>query len=135
VEITLARFRALNREDKMQALLRYAKQLESVPERLRASQVSPINVPECQTRVDLYPEMRDGNVYFYADVDVRQSPTVAAFLSILFSVTNGKAPQATLDIPESFVREVMDGIGLAAREVGLSAIVTRVQRYAAGKRD
>ena len=58
-------------------------------------------------------------------------PTVAAFLSILFSVTNGHPPGTTLEIPATFVRDVMEGIGLAAREIGLSGILTRVQCAAA----
>jgi cysteine desulfuration protein SufE len=87
-------------------------------------------VPECQTRVDLFPEMRDGNLYFYADLDPRQSPTIAAFLSILFSAINGHPPQTTLAIPADFVRQMMEGIGLAGREVGLNAMLARVKRHA-----
>ena len=95
----LSTFRALGREEKMQALLHYAKKLEPVPERFLALDRATFNVPECQTRVDLFPEIRDGKLYFYADVDVRQSPTIAAFLSILFSAINGHPPEATLGIP------------------------------------
>jgi cysteine desulfuration protein SufE len=56
----LSRFRALDREEKMQALLHYAKKLEPVPERFLALDRGQFNVPECQTHVDLFPEMRDG---------------------------------------------------------------------------
>src|SRR5436190_8077459 len=107
----LSRFRALGREEKMQALLHYAKQLEPVPERFLALDRAEFTVPECQTRVDIFPEMRDGTLHFYADVNIRQSPTVAAFLSILFSAINGQPPSTTLAIPSDFVREVMEGIG------------------------
>ena len=54
----LSTFRALGREEKMQALLHYAKKLEPVPERFLALDRAQFNVPECQTRVDLFPEMR-----------------------------------------------------------------------------
>ena len=126
----LSTFRALGREEKMQALLHYAKKLEPVPERFLALDRATFNVPECQTHVDLFPEMRDGKLYFYADVNVRQSPTVAAFLSILFSAINGHPPEATLGIPSDYVRHIMDGIGLAGRESGLNAMVTRLKRHA-----
>lgn len=130
VERVLSRFRALGREEKMQALLHYAKTLEPLPERFRELDRAEFNVPECQTRVDLFPEMRDGQLHFWADLNVRQSPTIAAFLSILFSAVNGHPPSTTLAIPGDFVRQMMDGIGLAGREVGLDAMLARVRRHA-----
>jgi len=126
----LSTFRALGREEKMQALLHYAKKLEPVPERFLALDRAEFNVPECQTRVDLFPEMRDGKLYFYADLNPRQSPTIAAFLAILFSAINGHPPETTLAIPSDFVRLMMEGIGLAGREAGLSAMLTRIKRHA-----
>jgi len=87
-------------------------------------------VPECQTRVDIFPEYHDGVMHFYADVNVRQSPTIAAFLAIIFSAVNGQPPTATLSIPADFVRTMMENIGLGSREVGLSAILARLQQFA-----
>src|SRR5438046_7438701 len=84
----LSRFRALGREEKMQALLHYAKQLEPLPERFRGLDRAGFTVPECQTRVDLFPEKHDNTLHFYADLNARQSPTIAAFLAILFSAIN-----------------------------------------------
>ena len=126
----LRTFRALGREEKMQTLLHYAKRLEPLPERFRALDRAEFTVPECQTRVDLFPEVRDGTLSFYVDLDARQSPTIAAFLAILFSAVNGHPPETTLAIPDDFVRQMMDGIGLAGREAGLNAMLARVKRYA-----
>ena len=126
----LRTFRALGREEKMQTLLHYAKRLEPLPERFKALDRAEFTVPECQTRVDLFPELRDGNLYFYVDLNVRQSPTIAAFLAILFSAVNGHPPATTLAIPTDFVRQMMEGIGLAGREAGLDAMVARVKRHA-----
>ncbi len=114
----------------MQALLSYAKKLEPLPERFRDLDRTMFTVPECQTRVDVFPEMRDGKLSFYADLDPRKSPTIAAFLAILFGAVNEQPPATTLAIPDDFVRQVMDGIGLAARESGLMAMVQRLKRYA-----
>ena len=130
IERVLTRFRALGREEKMQALVGYAKRLEPLPERFRDLDRAAFTVPECQTRVDLFPELVDGRLHFYADLDARQSPTIAAFLSILFSAINGHPPETTLAIPEDFVRTIMDSLGLGTREVGLNAMLTRVKRYA-----
>lgn len=114
----------------MQALLHYAKSLEPLPERFRELDRAEFTVPECQTRVDLFPELREGNLYFYVDLNARQSPTIAAFLAILFSAVNGHPPATTLAIPADFVRRMMEGIGLAGREVGLDAMLARVKRHA-----
>ena len=114
----------------MQALVQYSKKLEPLPERFAALDRTPFTVPECQTRVDVFPEVRDGKLYFYADLNPRQSPTIAAFLAILFAALNGHSPETTLAIPPDFVRNVMESIGLGAREVGLNAMVERLKRYA-----
>lgn len=130
IDNVLARFRSLPREEKMQLLVSYAKRLEPVPDHLAALDRTHFTVPECQTRVDLFPEYRDGRIHFYADVDRRQSPTVAAFLAILFSAVNDEPPATTLAIPSDFVRVVMENVGLGAREFGLNGIVNRVKRHA-----
>jgi cysteine desulfuration protein SufE len=131
IERVLRYFRALSREDKMQALVQYSRKLEPLPERYKDIDRTGFTVPECQTRVDIFPELRDGKLHFYADLDVRQSPTVAAFLAIVLSAVNDRPPETTLAIPSDFVRTLMDGIGLAAREAGLNAMVMRLKRHAA----
>jgi cysteine desulfuration protein SufE len=130
IQRVLDYFRKLSREDKMQALVQYSKKLEPLPERFAALDRAPFTVPECQTRVDVFPEMRDGKLYFYADLNPRQSPTIAAFLAMLFAAVNGQPPATTLAIPPDFVRNVMESIGLGAREVGLNAMVERLKRHA-----
>ena len=126
----LDRFGAMSREEKMQALVSYAKRLEPLPERFRDLDRAAFTVPECQTRVDLFPEVRDGRMHFWADVDTRQSPTIAAFLSILFSAVNDQPPEVLLAIPDDFVPRMMAGIGLHTREVGLNAMLQRLKRHA-----
>jgi len=74
--------------------------------------------------------MRDGKMYFHADLNVRESPTIAAVLAIIFAAVNGQPPSTTLAIPGDFVSTLMESIGLAAREPGLNAMITRLKRYA-----
>lgn len=114
----------------MQALVHYSKRLEPLPDRFREIDRGNFTVPECQTRVDVFPEYRDGNMHFYADLNVRQSPTIAAFLAILFSAINDHPPATTLAIPSDFVHQIMEGIGLSGREIGLNAMVARIKRHA-----
>ena len=131
IDKILARFRALSREEKMAALVQYSKKLEPLPERFREVDRAEFTVPECNTRVDIFPEVHDGRIHFYADINARQSPTVAAVLAIIFSAVNEQPPEATLAIPNDFVRQVMESIGLGTREAGLTAMLMRLKRYAA----
>ena len=114
----------------MQALVQYSKKLEPLPERFKDLDRANFTVPECQTRVDIIPEMVGGKLHFYADLNVRQSPTIAAVLAIIFAAVNDHPPSTTLAIPQDFVRTLMESIGLGAREVGLNAMVGRLKRYA-----
>ena len=114
----------------MQALVHYSKKLEPLPDKYRDVDRGAFAVPECQTRVDLFPDVHDGRLHFYADLNVKQSPTIAAFLAILFSAINEQPPETTLAIPSDFVHQIMQGIGLSGREVGLNAMVRRIKRYA-----
>jgi len=130
IERSLGLFRSMGREEKMQALVQFSKKLEPLPERFRDLDRGTFTVPECMTRVDIIPEVRDGRMYFYADLNVRQSPTIAAVLAIIFGAVNGQSPATTLAIPPDFVRTLMESIGLGAREAGLNAMITRLKRHA-----
>ncbi|HMG12179.1 MAG TPA: SufE family protein [Gemmatimonadaceae bacterium] len=130
IDRVLKQFRSMGREEKMQALVQYSKKLEPLPDRFKDLDRGSFTVPECQTRVDIIPEMRDGRMYFYADLNLRQSPTIAAVLAIIFGAVNGQPPSTTLGIPGDFVNILMESIGLAAREQGLNAMITRLKRYA-----
>ena len=131
IERVLRQFRLMGREEKMQALVAYSKKLEPFPDRLKDIDRGEFTVPECQTRVDIIPEVHDGKMYFYADLNARQSPTIAAILAIVFSAVNNQPPATTLAIPHDFIRTLMESIGLGAREPGLNAMITRLKRYAA----
>jgi cysteine desulfuration protein SufE len=130
IDRVLRLFRSMGREEKMQALVQYSKKLEPLPDRFKDVDHGSFNIPECQTRVDIIPEVRDGRMYFYADLNVRESPTIAAVLAIIFGAVNGQPPSTTLGIPGDFVSTLMESIGLAAREPGLNAMITRLKRYA-----
>jgi len=98
IERVLRQFRALSREDKMQALVQWSRKLEPVPQRFLDLDRAAFTIPECATRVDLFPEVTDGKLHFYADLNCRESPTIAAVLAILFSAVNDQ-PRALNDMP------------------------------------
>src|ERR1700693_2148252 len=129
IDRVLKLFRSMGREEKMQALVQYSKKLEPLPERFKDLDRGAFTIPECMTRVDIIPEVQDGKLHFYADLNVRQSPTIAAVLAIIFAAVNGQPPSTTLAIPPVFVRILMESIGLGAREPGPNAMITRLKRY------
>lgn len=131
IDRVLRLFKSMAREEKMQALVQYSKKLEPLPERFKDLDRGQFTIPECQTRVDIIPEVVDGKMYFHADLNARQSPTIAAILAIVFAAVNGQPPSTTLAIPGDFVRTLMESIGLGAREPGLNAMINRLKRYAA----
>jgi cysteine desulfuration protein SufE len=129
IQKILKRFSTLTPEMARQALVQYSNRLPDVPERFRSLDREQYAVHECMTPVAIYPEMVDGNMYYYADVP-KGAPTIRALLSMLFEALNGQPPAATLAIPPDFVRQVMEKIGLGTREIGLSAMVDRLKRAA-----
>src|ERR1700692_846485 len=102
IDRVLRLFRSMGREEKMQALVQSPKNREPFQDRFKDIDPGAFNVPECQTRVDIIPEVRDGRMYFYADLNIRESPTIAAVLAIIFGAVNGKPPPTTLGIPADF---------------------------------
>lgn len=129
---TLRQFRMLGRDEKMSALLAWSKKLEPLPERLAVLDRTAFTVPECQTRVDLFPGRNtDGTLHFFADVNARQSPTIAAVLAITFAAVNDQPPSVTLGLPSDIVHLLMQDIGLGARATGLNAMIDRIKRHAA----
>lgn len=129
IQKLLNRFASLTPDMTRQALVQYSRRLAPLPERYRELDPEQYRVHECQTPVALYPEVVDGKMYYHADVP-QSSPTIRALLAMLFEALNGQPPQATLAIPQDFVRQVMGKIGLQAREVGLNAMVERLKRAA-----
>src|SRR5690606_30141930 len=109
-----------------QALVQYANRLPPLPERFSGLDAEQYRVHECQTPVAIYPELKDGKLYFHADVP-QGAPTIRALLAMIFEAVNGQPPESVLAIPSDFVRQVMDKLGLGTREVGLNAMVQRLK--------
>lgn len=130
IQKILTRFASLSPDLVRQALVQYANRLPPLPERFQGLDEERYRVHECQTPVAIYPEMREGLLYFHAEVP-QGAPTIRALLAMIFEAVNGQPPEAVLAIPSDFVRLVMDKLGLGTREVGLNAMVQRLKLAAA----
>jgi cysteine desulfuration protein SufE len=126
IQKILTRFATLSPDLVRQALVQYANRLPPLPERFEALDAEAYRVHECQTPVAIFPEMRDGKLYFHALVP-QGAPTIRALLAMIFEAVNGEPPETVLAIPSDFVRQVMDKLGLGTREIGLNAMVQRLK--------
>lgn len=129
IEKILRRFATLTPDLTRQALVQYANRLPALPERFQGLEREDYLVHECMTPVAIYPEVVDGRMYYHADVP-QSAPTIRALLAMIFEAVNGEPPETVLAIPNDFVRQVMDKLGLGTREVGLNAMVERLRRAA-----
>lgn len=128
LENLIPRFRAADRQTRLETLLEYSKKLAPLPQRYQAEKDLGHNmVEECQTPVYLWVELNDGRVHIYADVP-RESPTVRGFISLLARALEGETPDAVARLP----LDLLDQLGLSetlgmTRTQGLTAIIHRIK--------
>ena len=126
----LDRFEKLGRDQTMALLVEFADQFPELPPRFAGlARDDRYKIHECMTPVSLFSELRDGRIYFFAEVP-REAPTVRALLTIFTQALNGEPPETVLAIPSDYVSRLMKKVGLMTRERGLNAMVLRMKRHA-----
>jgi cysteine desulfuration protein SufE len=132
LETLIPRFRAADRQTRLETLLDYSQKLAPLPERYELEKQQGLNrVHECQTPVYLWVEVVGGKVHIYADVP-RESPTVRGFISLLARSLDNASPQSVAALPD----DLLDQLGLSetlgmTRTQGLTAILNRIKRSVA----
>jgi len=132
LETLIPRFKAADRQTRLETLLDYSKRLPPLPERYEAEKQQGHNrVHECQTPVYLWVEVDQGRVHIHADVP-RESPTVRGFISLLARSLDNQTPEAVAQLPD----DLLDQLGLSetlgmTRTQGLTAILNRIKRSVA----
>lgn len=125
----IARYKGLDRNTRLEALLDWSKKLPELPAELVPLKDQGVGrVHECQTPVFLYVEVTEGMVRIHADVP-RESPTVRGFLSLLIKQLDGATPTEVEATPQ----DLLDQLGLTqdlgmTRTQGLTAILGRIKR-------
>jgi cysteine desulfuration protein SufE len=128
LENLIPRFKAADRETRLETLLDYSKKLPPLPQRYEAEKALGHNrVDECQTSVYLWVEIDDGRVHIHADVP-REAPTVRGFVSLLARTLEGQTPHEVAQLP----MDLLDQLGLSetlgmTRTQGLTAILHRIK--------
>jgi cysteine desulfuration protein SufE len=128
LDTIIPRFKAADRQTRLETLLDYSKKLPPLPERYEAEKAQGRNmVEECQTPVYLWVEVDGGRVHIHADVP-REAPTVRGFVSLLARTLEGETPDVVARLP----LDLLDQLGLSealgmTRTQGLTAILHRVK--------
>jgi cysteine desulfuration protein SufE len=132
LDTIIARFKAADRNTRLETLLDYARKLPPLPPELEALKEQGVNrVPECQTPVYLWVGIEDARVRLHADVP-RESPTVRGFISLLVKALDGGPAAAVAAVPDDLLDQLAlsETLGMT-RTQGLGAILTRVKRSVA----
>ena len=128
----IPRFKAADRQTRLETLLDYSKKLAPIPERYEIQKQQGHNrVHECQTPVYLWVEVDQGRVHIHADVP-REAPTVRGFISLLARTLDNQTPAEVAQLPD----DLLDQLGLSetlgmTRTQGLTAILSRIKRSVA----
>ena len=127
-EKLISRYKGLDRNTRLEALLDWSKKLPELPAALLPLKEQGVGlVHECQTPVFLYVEVPDGKVAIHADVP-RESPTVRGFLALLIKQLNGATPTEVATTPNDLLEQLglSQDLGMT-RTQGLTAILGRIK--------
>ena len=129
LEHKAARFKALPREMRLQALLGHAKRFPELPPELVAARDRGMGrVEECQTPLFLWIGMEDGRVRIHADAP-REAPTVRGFVGFLVEALDGSEPTAIAEVPEDIMFKTgLDDVLGPLRSRGLGTVIRRIRR-------
>lgn len=121
-------FQEADYQETLAMLLDYSESLPELPEQYIEQRDAGFNrVPECETPVFVWVDVKDGRVQITADVP-QESPTVRGFVSLLVDSFNG----ATVEEVESAPLNLVHNLGLdkklgTRRMFGLSAVYNRIK--------
>ena len=112
-------------EDRYKELIQLGKQLPAYPEDKRDEK---FKVKGCQSQVWLYPEFKEGRVYYHGDSDAL---LVKGIVGLLTSVYSDATPDEILSTKPEFLKEVGITEHLSMnRSNGLAAMMKQIQMYA-----
>jgi cysteine desulfuration protein SufE len=112
-------------EDRYKELIKLGRTLVAYPEDKREEKYK---VKGCQSQVWLYPELKDGRVYFYGDSD---AVLVKGIVGLLLNVYSDATPDEILATKPEFLKEVGITEHLSMnRSSGLAAMMKQIQMYA-----
>lgn len=112
-------------EDRYKELIHLGRELSTYPEDKREDKYK---VKGCQSQVWLYPEFKEGKVFFYGDSDAL---LVKGIVGLLINVYSDATPEEILSTAPDFLKEVGITEHLSMnRSNGLASMMKQMQMYA-----
>ncbi len=127
LDTIVAELSELDRQERIDMLLDFAKSLPPLPDRLIAHKDASHRVEECQSPVYLFVEFDGDRVSLYADAPI-EAPTVRGFVSLLLEGLNGSRVDEVLQVPGNLVEQCGLGEILGMLRVrGLTGVLRRLK--------
>ncbi len=117
-----------DRQERIELLIDFAKNLPPLPARLEALKDAEHRVEECQSPVFLFVESDGEKVEIHADAPI-EAPTVRGFVAILVEGLNGATEEEVLSIRGDLIERIgLPEILGMLRVRGLSGILGRLKK-------
>ncbi len=114
-----------NWEERYKYIIDLGKELEPYPEEFRTGKYK---ISGCQSQVWLYPEFKDGKLYFKGDSDAM---IVKGLVALLLRVYSGQTPEDILSNPPEFLKKIGIEKHLSpTRNNGLNSMLKQIRLYA-----
>ena len=127
----VSELREADRQERIEMLIDFAKQLPPFPDRLAHFKDESHRVPECQSPVFLIAEMEGERVRLYADAPI-EAPTVRGFVALLIRGLDGESVQTILSVDSNLIEmSGMTEILGMLRVNGLHGVLNRLKRTVA----
>ncbi len=116
-----------DRQERIELLIDFAKNLAPLPDRLAAHKDETHRVEECQSPVYLFVELEGDRVAIHADAPI-EAPTVRGFVSLLVEGLSGATVEEVLSVRD----DLIDRLGLPEilgmlRVRGLGGVLRRLK--------
>jgi cysteine desulfuration protein SufE len=128
LDAIIAELSEADRQERIDLLIDFAKNLPALPDRLVALKDASHRVEECQSPVYLFVERVGDRVALYADAPI-EAPTVRGFVSLLLEGLSGATPEEVVKVPADLVERcgLQEVLGML-RVRGLSGVLRRIKR-------
>jgi len=116
-----------DRQERIELLIDFAKNLAPLPERLAAHKDAAHRVEECQSPVFLFVELEGDRVAIHADAPI-EAPTVRGFVALLVEGLNGATVEEVLAVRDTLIEQIgLPEILGMLRVRGLGGVLRRLR--------
>lgn len=117
-------------QEKLEYLLEFAESLPSLPDQFADKRDEMDEVHECITPVFIYPERKDGKIFYHFDIPP-EGPTVRGYAGVMQEGLGWTTPETVLAIPETFYLEMgLQKVLTGQRLNGISAMLAHMKNLA-----